>query len=191
MFEGVAEILCKTGTVGVIPTDTLYGLVARAADPEAVERLYSVKNREGKPGTLIACDLSQLEELGIKRRYVKAVEQYWPGSISVVVPCSDPKLNYLHQGKMSLAVRIPDHSELLELLAETGPLITTSANLPGEDPAKTIDDAKATFGNQIDLYVDGGDYVGHEPSTIIRIVDDAIEIIREGAVKLDESGRQL
>jgi L-threonylcarbamoyladenylate synthase len=190
MDKATAEALCKTGAVGIIPTDTLYGLVARAADQDAVERLYELKQRENKPGTIIAASIDQLVELGIKRRYLTAVEHFWPGAISVITPCSDPALKYLHQGKLSVPVRIPDDDELLALLHETGPLQTTSANLPGQKPAATVGDAEVYFGNTVDFYVDGGNLSEREPSTIIRIVDDAIEIVREGAVKLDESGRR-
>lgn len=178
------------GAIGVIPTDTVYGLVARATDRRAVERLYEAKSREDKPGTLVAADISQLEELGLKHRYLKAVEDFWPGAISVIIPCGDPSLTYLHRGKMSLAVRIPDSKELRMFLQETGPLLTTSANHPGEPPATTAASAKEYFGDAVDFYADGGDLSDHEPSTIIRIVDDAIEIVRQGAVKIDEAGRK-
>src|SRR5665213_1097674 len=95
-----ANQLLNPGTVGVIPTDTVYGLVARAADQDATARLYKLKGRTDKPGTLIAADIQQLEDLGLKHRYLKAVEQFWPGAISVVIPVSNPQLAYLHQGKM-------------------------------------------------------------------------------------------
>lgn len=182
--------LTDKGAVGVIPTDTVYGLAARAADPEAVERLYALKNRDDKPGTLIAADLEQLESLGLKHRYLKAVEDFWPGAISVVIPCADPRLSYLHRGKMSLAVRIPDNKALLKLLRTTGPLATSSANQPGEPPAETIAQAKKYFADTVDFYDDGGDLSGRQPSTIVRIVDDAIEVVRQGAVKIDETGRR-
>lgn len=184
MFNDAAEDLLKPGTVGVLPTDTVYGLVARAADQTAVERLYQLKSRENKPGTLIAANIDQLVELGIKRRYLTAVSQYWPGAVSVVVPC-EPDLSYLHQSKYSLAVRIPDHVELQHLLGQTGPLITSSANDPGEPTAVTVAEAQAYFGNQVDFYVDGGDLSHHQPSTVIRIVDDAIEVLRPGAVNIE------
>lgn len=185
-----AELLLKTDSIGVIPTDTVYGVVARADDQAAVARLYKLKQREGKPGTVIAASIDQLVELGFKRRYLTAVEQYWPGAISVIIPCADPHLAYLHQGRQSVAVRIPEHLALMGLLQKTGPLATTSANQPGEPPAQNIEAARAYFGDAVDFYVDGGDHSGHEPSTIIRIVDDAIEVVREGAVKLNETGRR-
>lgn len=184
MFTDVASKLLKPGTVGVLPTDTVYGLVARAADPEAVARLYSLKHRENKPGTLIAASINQLTSLGIKRRYLTAVEQYWPGAVSVVIPC-DASLNYLHQGKFSLAVRLPDYEDLQALLAITGPLITSSANLPGKPTAETIDQANAIFGDKVEFYCDGGEIKDRQPSTVIRIVDDAVEVLRAGAVNIE------
>ncbi len=177
--------LLEPGAVGVIPTDTVYGIVARADDKSAVDRLYKLKKREDKPGTIIAANIEQLEKLGLKHRYLKAVEQFWPGAVSIIIPTTDPELAYLHRGKMSLAVRIPDDTKLQKLLQQTGPLVTSSANPPGEPTADTIQQAKAYFGNQVDFYIDGGDLSQREPSTIIRIIDDAIEVLRPGAVKID------
>lgn len=183
--EAVVKALLQ-GQVGVLPTDTVYGLVTRAANQAGVERLYKLKHREHKPGTVIAASVDQLVELGIKRRYLKAVEQFWPGAVSVEIP---HQLEYLHQGTGRQAFRIPNDPSLLTLLEITGPLQTSSANKPGEPPANTISEAQYYFDDHVDFYVDGGDLSQNVPSTIIRVVDDAIEIIREGAVKIDENGR--
>jgi tRNA threonylcarbamoyl adenosine modification protein (Sua5/YciO/YrdC/YwlC family) len=180
--------LLRNGAVGVMPTDTVYGLVCRASDHQAVARLYELKQRENKPGPIIAAKLQQLIDLGIRARYLKAVEQYWPNPLSVVIPCSE-ELSYLHQGKLSLAVRIPASQPVRGLLAQTGALLTSSANMPGEPTATNISEAEAYFGDRVDFYVDGGDIVNPVPSTVIRILDDAIEVLREGAVKIDENGR--
>lgn len=178
----------QPGGLAVIPTDTVYGVVARAADPAAVERLYKLKKREDKPGTIVAAGIQQLEELGLKHRYLTAVEQFWPGAVSVVIPCSDPALKYLHRGQMSLAVRIPDDPDLLKFLSQSGPLLTSSANHPGEPTATTMEQAQAYFGDEVDAYVNGGDLSNREPSTIIRIVDDAVEVLRQGNVKIEDNG---
>lgn len=174
------------GAVGVIPTDTIYGLVARAADQTAVKRLYELKKRENKPGTIIAANIEQVVELGVQRRYLKAVEQFWPNPISIEIP---HQVTYLNQGTGRQAFRIVKDQKLSELLQKTGPLVTSSANNPGEKPSDTIEEAKKYFGQDVDFYVDGGDLSNRPPSTIIRIVDDAIEIVRQGAVKLNEAGR--
>jgi L-threonylcarbamoyladenylate synthase len=183
---GLIELL-KNGAVGVLLTDTVYGLVCLASDEKAVSRLYQLKGRENKPGTLIAANIEQLEQLGIKHRYLKAVEDYWPNPISIILPA--PDLNYLHLGKNSLAVRIPKEEAVHKLLLKTGALQTTSANLADQPLAQNIKEAQAFFGDNADFYVDGGDAMGKPESTIIRIVDDAIDVVREGAVKIDDNGR--
>ena len=185
LFHDVPDQLHVIAAIGIIPTDTVYGLVARAVDPAAAARLYAAKNREQKPGTLIAASIDQLEALGLKRRYLTAVSQFWPGAVSVIIPCANPDLDYLHQGKQSLAVRIPESAELRQLLEQTGPLLTSSANQPGQPTAVTVDQARGCFNDQVDFYIDGGDLSDHQPSTIIRIIDDAVEVVREGAVKIN------
>ena len=68
-------VALQSGAVGIMPTDTVYGLVCQAASEASVARLYALKARENKPGTLIAANLQQLIDLGLKARYLKAVEQ--------------------------------------------------------------------------------------------------------------------
>ena len=185
-LSDAAALLSRPGAIGVLPTDTIYGVVARAADNMAVRRLYGLKRREHKPGTLIAADISQLVDLGIKRRYLQPVSHYWPGAVSVVIPCG-PELEYLHQGMGSIAVRIPGDEAVIALLQQTGPLLTSSANQPGLPPADTVAAARAYFGDSVDFYVDGGDRSGRVSSTVLRVVDDAVEVLRQGAVRIDET----
>ena len=172
----------RAGAVGVIPTDTVYGLVCGANNSAAVARLYAMKSREQKPGTIIAANVDQILELGITPTYLGLVDKFWPGPVSVETPHS---VTYLHQGTGRQAIRIPDDARLRAFLEKTGPLQTTSANHPGEPHANTVEEAKAYFNGQVDFYVDGGDTTGSEPSTIIRITDDGtVEVIRQGARKI-------
>jgi L-threonylcarbamoyladenylate synthase len=181
---GLIQIL-DTGGVAVLPTDTVYGIVCRAADENAVKKLYGLKSREKKPGTVIAASIDQLVDIGIKRRYLKAVEQYWPGPISIEIPHN---VAYLSQSTGRQALRVVKEPKLIKLLEKTGPLLTSSCNHPGEKPADNIEEAIKYFGSKIDAYVDGGDLSGRQPSTLIRVIDDAVEVIRGGSVKIDENG---
>lgn len=187
MNESELVTQIKAGAVGVLPTDTVYGLVCSADNEESVQRLYLLKSREMKPGTLVAANIDQLVQLSIPRRYLTAVEQYWPGPISIVVPLG-LKLPYLHQGKGSIAIRVPSDVQFRRLLEQTGPLLTSSANQPGQPPATTEAEARQYFHERADFYVDGGNLAGKQPSTIIRVVDDAVEVLRQGAVIINESG---
>lgn len=176
-----AELLIQ-GKIGVIPTDTVYGIVCDAHNKAAVERLYKLKSREHKPGTLISSQIDKLFNLGFNEQELLLLSKYWPGQISAVL--SNNLSKYLTQDIGSLAVRITDHEPLRELLDQTGPIITSSANMPGEPPANNLQEAVAYFGDTVDFYVDGGDLSGRLPSTIIKVTGDTIEILRQGSYKL-------
>jgi len=177
----VARLLAS-GAVGVIPTDTVYGVVARAADPVAAGRVHQAKHREGKPGTIIAADVAQLVALGLDSALLDRAAHLWPNPISVIIPAS-PELAYLHLGMESLAVRVPLDDDVHELLTRTGPLITSSANLAGQPPANTLAEAQNYFGDTVDFYVDGGDLSGGLPSTLTKLLPDGtLEVLRQGNI---------
>ena len=179
--------LLKQGAVGVLPTDTVYGLVCDASNPDAVAKLYRLKSREQKPGTTIAANAEQVIALGISEDAVRHVERFWPG-VSVELPWGDCG-EYLHQGTVRSAFRIVAQPDVEALLEKTGPLLTSSANLPGQPPANTVYEARAYFGDTIDFYVDGGDLSGRQPSTLVSFKDGKVEVVRQGSVQVDEQGR--
>lgn len=181
--EVIAAI--KSGQVGIMSTDTIYGLVCSASNETAVKKLYALKDREHKPGTIIAAAIEQLVELGVKERYLKAVADYWPNSISIEIP---HQLAYLNQNTGRQAFRIPKDPRVQTLLQQTGPLLTSSANHPGKPPASNLREAQVYFKDKVDFYLDGGDLSDHQPSTLIRVVDDEVEVLREGAVKINQNG---
>jgi L-threonylcarbamoyladenylate synthase len=180
----VINLLIKGG-IGIMPTDTVYGIVAQAANKDAVNNLYKAKNREGKPGTVIAANPKQLIELGIDERYISQVLNLglWPNPVSVVLPAPQ-SLYYLHQGMDSLAVRVGSNNQQRILLESTGPLLTSSANLPGEPVANNVDEAQNYFGDSVDFYVKGSSQ-SKSPSTIVRLREDgSLEILRQGGTKV-------
>lgn len=164
-----AATLLAKGQVGVIPTDTVYGLVASANNEFAVTRLYQLKDRVRKPGSLIAHDTDQLVHLGFDRQTVAALDQYFKPGTSVVV---EHPIDYLHQGLGDQAVRIVTTGDIGLLLEQTGPLQTSSANKPGEPLAEAIEDAYHYFGDTVDFYVDGGNLQGRKASNIIKVQPD-------------------
>lgn len=172
------------GAVGVMPTDTVYGLVARASDPAATAKLYALKNRDHKPGTVIAASVEQLLTLGVERKYLDRVEQWWPASLSVETPLG-PNLAYLHQETSRQGLRVVADETVRKVLEQTGPLVTSSANHPGKPGATSVQEAMNYFDTSVDFYVDGGDLSGRLPSTLVKQHEDGqIEIIRQGSVHI-------
>lgn len=183
----LVDLILK-GSVGVLPTDTIYGLIALAYHREAVAKLYSLKNREQKPGTVIAANINQLIDLDLDPTTLKTIAHVWPNPLSLVIPAPE-SLDYLTQQVGSLAVRIPKDEHICQLLTKTGPLLTSSANHPGDPPADNVEDAQAYFGNSVDFYVDGGDLGSRPPSTVARLrPDGTLTVLRQGATRIDAEG---
>ncbi|OHA47500.1 MAG: threonylcarbamoyl-AMP synthase [Candidatus Taylorbacteria bacterium RIFOXYD2_FULL_36_9] len=185
------EIL-KKGGVGVIPTDTIYGLACCAFSKEVVVRVFKLKERdENKPLIIIISDISDLEKFGIKTSLKQAefIKKYWPGKVTVIFEVSK-EFEYLDKG-LGLAIRLPDNEKIREFLKQTGPLATSSANIQGLPPAKNITEAKKYFGpptgrvnDGVGFYEDGGE-LESLPSTLVKINGDKIEILRQGIVRLE------
>ncbi|MEO8911373.1 MAG: L-threonylcarbamoyladenylate synthase [Candidatus Saccharimonas sp.] len=174
------------GAVGVILTDTVYGLVAKAGSLQGIQKLYSIKHRESAPGTLIGSSVDAFQKLGFASKQLARVARYWPASLSVVLDASDVP-DYLKQVRTSLPVRIPPKQPLLELLKQTGALMTTSANRHGSPTVRSIAEAESCFGDEVGFYVDGGEVMEHKSSTIIGFDDmDQMIVFRTGAYPIEE-----
>ncbi|MCA9390395.1 threonylcarbamoyl-AMP synthase [candidate division WWE3 bacterium] len=179
------QLLMNYG-VGVLPTDTQYGLVGKALSVTVVEKIYALKGRSAdKPLIILISELSDLDTffVTLTKNEREFLEENWPAQLSAILSCNQPDLTYLHRGTNSLAFRLPDHPDLVQLIKTVGPLVAPSANLEREEPASTIKQAQDYFKDQVDFYVDGGALIS-PPSTLIQFVDHSIEIIREGAYSL-------
>ncbi len=188
MKKKFVEIL-KNGGVGVIPTDTIYGLVGSALKEDTVERITKLKKRaDNKAYIVLIGSIKDLNIFGIRlpEATKEFLEKVWPGKVSVELFSDLPEFKYLRNPDNTNAFRMPDNRELLELLKETGPLVAPSANISFKQPAKNIEEAKEYFGDQVDFYEDGGE-LDSAPSTLVRIVGDKVEVLREGAVTINDS----
>jgi L-threonylcarbamoyladenylate synthase len=176
--------LITNGAVGVLPTDTVYGLVAAIRSPQAVTKLYATKPRELAPGTIIAASIDDLVSVGFRLDQLEQIKHYWPAPLSVILDAADVNAA-VKQVRTELPVRIPNNPVLSNLLKQTGPLMTTSANAPKQPTSTSVAMAESYFGDVVDYYVDGGDLSNRPPSTIIGIKpDNSIEVYRQGAVAI-------
>ena len=180
------EIISKLpkGGVGVLPTDTVYGLMGLAVDERAVKKIYSLKEREAqKPSVVLIADLEDLGLFGVELSYDlrNKLSRLWPARVSVILPVKH-RFSHLVQGPLGThAFRVPPHKELRRLIEQVGPLIAPSANLSNQSPAKNLAEARAYFGERVDFYVDGG-VLNEDPSTVVLVEKDgSITIKRQGA----------
>ena len=195
MKYAAAIKILRSGGIGIFPTDTIYGIVGSALQPETVERIYFWRKRDfRKPPIILAASVHDIKKFGIviDAATKKILARVWPGKVSVILPISPrekralTKFKYLHRGTKALAFRVPRLAWLRKLLQETGPIIAPSANIEGEPPALTIRAAKKYFGKNVDFYADAGQ-LASKPSTLIKIKEGKAIVVREGAVKIDSA----
>lgn len=183
----IAKKILK-GEIGVLPTDTIYGLVGSALQKKAVVRIYKARKRNpSKPFIILINSIEDLEffSIEISAEVRKSLRQFWPGKVSVILPCPRKKYEYLHKGTKTLAFRLPAKKSLRRLLKRTGPLVAPSANPEGLPPAKTIREARRYFGEKIDFYVDGGKIVSPPSTLIVMNVKNArVYLKRKGAINI-------
>lgn len=187
MWKKAEEVL-KKGGIAVFPTDTIYGMHTPALKKDCVERLYKLRKRNPKkPFIILIPSITALKLFGIKlsKKVTGYLEKIWPGKVSVVLPCKGEKFTFLHRGTYTLAFRVPDKKEVLSLLKKTGPLVSTSVNPEGKEPAKDIKEAKKYFGNNVDFYLDEGK-ISSLASTLIEIKKGKVVVIREGSTKVPQ-----
>lgn len=169
--------MVRTGAVLAFTTDTVYGLGASADDELAQKRIYQIKGRPvGLPLILMVAAESQLEGyVHVDSRAEAMMRRWWPGPLTLI----------LHAfGGGTLGVRIPKHKVALGLLRHAGPLMTTSANLHGREPAMNADEAGSLEG--VMAVIDGGVAPGGTASTVLDLTGPEPHVLREGAILTPE-----
>lgn len=186
----------RDGGVAVIPTDTVYGLAASVFQPDALARVYKVKERspEARVPILIAtaADLPVLTR-EVPRSAWKLIDRFWPGPLTLVLPARSSLPRTLTRGGDTVAVRVPAARSCLRLLESIGEsLVGTSANISGQPPATTAAEALSALGDRVDLILEDDDAIrGRLPSTVVEIAASAAIIHRVGALSPDAIRRAL
>ncbi|HXN62379.1 MAG TPA: L-threonylcarbamoyladenylate synthase [Acidimicrobiales bacterium] len=177
----------RAGALVVVPTDTVYGLAALPGDAEAVQAVYRAKDRpEGMHLPVLAASPEQVRSLGVS--FTEAAQtlarRWWPGPLTLAfgfeAGAGALRPGWL-AGRTEVAVRIPDHPFLRALLAETGPLLVTSANPHGAPTPRRAEDVAEALGRLVRLIVDGG-ALTEVPSTLVSVSGATPLLEREGAI---------
>ncbi|UZJ25597.1 L-threonylcarbamoyladenylate synthase [Rhodococcus antarcticus] len=178
----------RAGRLVVLPTDTLYGLGCDAFDSQGVSNLLKAKNRgRDMPVPVLVGSWHTIDGLvhSVKTEARSLVQAFWPGGLSLVVQQAPSLAWDLGDTRGTVMLRMPLHPVALDLLREIGPMAVSSANVSGEPPATTVQDARNQLGSQVDVYLDGGPCARATPSTIVDLTGDRPLVLREGAVAVE------
>ena len=172
----------QDGGIIAYPTDTTYGIGCSIFNKKGIERIYRLKQREHKkPFSFICPSLSEVSRFSrVSNMAFKILKRYLPGPYTFVLEATRDVPDLLVTRQKTVGIRIPDNQICLDIVQMLGsPIITTSANLSGEEPTGNPDFIDDIFGNQLDLVVDGGELT-KDVSSVINLVGDTPQVLRVG-----------
>ncbi len=177
----VTECLRQGGVI-IYPTDTTYGLGCDIFNRKGVKKIFQIKQRDSrKPFSFICTDLAEISNYAQVSNFAfKIMKRYLPGPYTFVLEATKIVPDSLSTKQKTVGVRIPDNRICQEIVRQLGhPLVTTSANLSGETAPQDPRQIDENMGRMVDMVIDGGISLG-EGSTVISLIDDQIEVLRQG-----------
>ena len=173
----------KNGGVVIFPTDTVYGIGCDPYNEDAVERIYELKNRDSaKPLPILGYSKRILENIvEFDETTNRIAEKFWPGRLTIVLPLKDDKLKKLSRGTNTLAVRVPNNKCVLAFLKKCELVVGTSANISGEEPFTDPQNIENDF-IDCDIFLNDGIIQSYGASTVIKIENGEIRILRSGDI---------
>lgn len=194
--------IIKNGGIVIFPTDTAFGVGCRIDDEKAVERLFKLRRRPVEKATPVLVDTVKMAQEYLKPIPQEVIdtfiEPYWPGALTIVLPCKTEKVpSLVRGGSLTLGVRIPNHPIARSLIRNLGiPLLGPSANFAGEQTPFAFDDLNPELVTLVDYVVPGqctvkqparlaSESVAGRASTVIDCSTIPWKILREGAIKLE------
>lgn len=173
----------KQGGVVIYPTDTTYGLGCDIFNPKGIKKIYQIKQRDPrKPFSFICSDLAEVSNYAEVSNFAfRILKRHLPGPYTFILEASKIVPESLTTRQKTVGIRIPDNAISRMIVQELGhPLVTTSANISGQDVIEDLDLIDAQMERMVDMVVDGGVSMGTE-SSVISLIGDRIEVLREGA----------
>ncbi len=184
----------ETGGVVVVPTDTVYGIACLADRPEAIRRIFEIKDRPlDRPVAFLVSREKSPVDYGMEDDSLfAAFLSYWPGPITFAAPTTMKLEEGIRGEGNTVGIRSPNHTWLQQLLSGLpAPLAATSANLSGGPEARSVEDMDERMLASVDLVIDGGIIADPVPSTVVMKCEGTWRVVREGAIPKDVLERHI
>jgi tRNA threonylcarbamoyl adenosine modification protein (Sua5/YciO/YrdC/YwlC family) len=181
IVERAAKVLEDGGLIAY-PTDTYYGIGCDLLSRKAIDRLYGVKGRDRKKPLAFLCpDLSDVAKYAIVSKFAyRTMKQLTPGPFTFVLTATKLVPDMMQTKQRQVGIRVPQAPLMLAIASQLGrPIVTTSATDGDDQVLIDAKDIKEALGTRLDLILDGG-VQPNEPSTVVSLMDDQIEVLRQG-----------
>ena len=190
MFSKINQILKNDGVIAFV-TDTVWGIGCLPTSKKAVEKIYEIKKREAKkPLILMSDDIYPLFDYikqPVEKQAQKLIKEHFPGALTLVVEKSENTPDYITSGMNTVGIRVPDNETFANICKaiDGRVLATTSANISGENPALTYEEALSYIGDKVDLTIpDYGCVAKGKASTVVGFNNNEVVIFRQGEIQL-------
>jgi len=187
MMERIKQELEKGGAV-VLPTETVYGLFAKALDEKAVDHVYQLKRRpRDKALNLNVTSLGDILNFSKNQpTYLqKLVDSFLPGPLTIILKANDKVPYWVNSGLPTVGFRMPSHPITLELIREFGPLIGPSANISGRASGISFQEILKDFDQEV-LGFEDDTFLTGQDSTIIDLSGSKVKILRQGSITQED-----
>ena len=178
--------IMKYGGIVIFPTETVYGIGTNGLNPNAVEKLYKVKQRPlSKPISLLVNSIDMINEIAkdITKLEYALIKEFFPGPLTIILKKKEIIPNIVTANSDTVGIRIPANEIALKLIEYSGvPIATPSANISGKISGTNIDDIMKDFDGKVDWCIDDGPSKIGFASTIVQVVDGIPNILRQGAI---------
>ncbi len=187
-IKKAVEVLKKGGIV-IFPTDTAFGIGCRIDDKKAIERLFKIRERPKNQATPVLADTFRMAQkylLPVPKDVIdKLIKPYWPGTLTIILPCRTDKVPKLVRGGgATLGIRVPNHSTAQQIIKGVGvPILGPSANFHGEKTPYRFEDLDENLVKLVDYVVFGECFI-KQASTVIDCSQNPWKVIRKGAVSI-------
>ena len=186
-IEKAADTL-KNGGVVAFPTDTVYGIGVDPFQPEAIEKLYTIKGRpRDKPIPILVGSHQDVENVAqnLPKIFFQLIKQFWPGALTLIVEAKGLPTQITAGGK-TVGLRMPNHPIALKMLrCFAGPIATTSANKSNKAPTTSKLQIEQELGSLVDLIIDGGETNTGTSSTVIDLIETPPKVLRQGEIFIE------
>ena len=187
MMEKIKQELEKGGAV-VLPTETVYGLFAKALVKKAVDHVYQLKRRPRDKA--LNLNVASLEDIFSFSKHQpvylkKLVETFLPGPLTIILEANDKVPYWINSDLTTVGFRMPSHPVTLELIRAFGPLIGPSANISGHTSGVSFKEILKDFGQEV-LGIEDDTFLTGQDSTILDLSSDKVKILRQGSITRED-----
>ncbi len=193
-LDEIVDIIKKDGII-VFPTETVYGIGGNALSENVIKKIYNIKKRpQEKALSILVKSKEEIQKYAYINNKLeeKIIDNFMPGPITIILEKRKDKTPLLTGDDDTIGIRIPDNIIIGKILERCNlPVVGPSANISGKPGSIKLEDIKPDFDGKVDVFIDGGECIQNVSSTIVKVVDGKVKILREGSISINDINERI